>query len=97
VAGIAKPQPFFDYLKKDADILLEFPDHHDFSATDVDSILKQAAGRPIITTEKDYMRLQGKIPVQQLFYLPIQSSFIAQKDLFDQILLNYVEQSTGNC
>lgn len=97
VAGIAKPQPFFDYLKKDADILLDFPDHHDFSAIDIDSILKQAAGRPIITTEKDYMRLQGKIPVQQLFYLPIQSSFIAQKDLFDQILLNYVGQSTGNC
>jgi tetraacyldisaccharide 4'-kinase len=74
VAGIAKPKPFFDYLKKDADILLEFPDHHDFSATDIDSILQQAAGRPIVTTEKDFMRLQGKIPAQQLFYLPIQSS-----------------------
>lgn len=97
VAGIAKPQPFFDFLKKDADILLEFPDHHDFSTADIDSILEQAGGRPIITTEKDYMRLQGKIPVRQLFYLPIQSSFLTQKDLFDQILLNYVEQSTGNC
>ena len=97
VAGIAKPKPFFEYLKKDSDILLEFPDHHDFSVSEIDSILKQAAGRLIITTEKDYMRLKGKIPSQKLFYLPIQSSFLSQKDLFDQILLNYVEQSTRNC
>lgn len=97
VAGIAKPEPFFDYLRKDSDILLEFSDHYDFTSTDIDSILEQAEESPIITTEKDYMRLKGKVPNKQLYYLPIQSSFLSQKDLFDQLLRNYVEQSSGNC
>ncbi|WP_396173232.1 tetraacyldisaccharide 4'-kinase [Flavobacterium sp.] len=97
VAGIAKPEPFFDYLKNDSDVVLKFSDHHDFTSEEIESIRNQASGKPIITTEKDFMRLQGKIPAQQLFYLPIQSSIIAQKDLFDQILLNYVGQSSGNC
>lgn len=96
VAGIAKPEPFFDYLKNNSDTLLKFADHHDFSVAEIDSIISEASGKPIVTTEKDYMRLQGKIPEEQLYYLPIQSSFLSQQDLFDQLLLTYVEQSTGN-
>jgi len=49
-----------------------------------------------VTTEKDYMRLKGKIPNEQLYYLPIQSSFLSNREVFDQLLRNYVEQSSGN-
>lgn len=96
VAGIAKPEPFFEYLKSDSDVVLKFSDHHDFTSEEIESISNQASGKPIVTTEKDYMRLKGKIPNEQLYYLPIQSSFLSQKDVFDQLLRNYVEQSSGN-
>ena len=97
VAGIAKPESFFDYLRNDSDVVLRYVDHHDFTAAEIDSILQQASGKPILTTEKDYMRLKGKIPNEQLYYLPIQSSFLSNREVFDQLLLNYVEQSTRNC
>jgi tetraacyldisaccharide 4'-kinase len=34
----------------------------------------------VVTTEKDYVRLKGRLPVEQLFYLP-QSSFINEAEL----------------
>lgn len=96
VAGIAKPQSFFDYLKTSKTACLTYPDHHAFSQSDLELILKTAAGRKIITTEKDYMRLQGALPEDQLYYLPIQTAFLNKAAEFDQILLNYVEQDSRN-
>jgi tetraacyldisaccharide-1-P 4'-kinase len=40
---------------------LSFPDHHDYSADDVRRIRKAAAGRTIVTTEKDAVKLQGLV------------------------------------
>ena len=87
VAGIAKPKPFFDYLKNENDAALTFRDHHDFTSADIETILQQAGSRPIVTTEKDYVRLKGAIPVTQLFYLPIQTSFVTAADQFDNAIL----------
>jgi tetraacyldisaccharide 4'-kinase len=41
------------------DELLAFPDHHAFTPDDVGRIRDVACGRPIITTEKDAVRLAG--------------------------------------
>lgn len=91
LAGIAKPQPFFDYLKGQNDLLLEFPDHHHFSAADLENIRKQAAGKLIITTEKDYVRLKNA-NLSPLFYLPIKSSFISGSEDFDRIVLDFLKK-----
>lgn len=88
VAGIAKPQPFFDYLKNDGDVLLEFADHHDFSASDLTEIQKKSQQNKIITTEKDFVRLSGRLPQQQLYYLPIRTKFIHSGPEFDQLVLD---------
>ena len=48
---------------------MTFPDHHAFTPKDIQQIMDKAAGKKIITTEKDYMRLQRLIPNNQLFYL----------------------------
>ncbi|GEP50471.1 tetraacyldisaccharide 4'-kinase [Flavobacterium noncentrifugens] len=93
LAGIAKPQPFFDYLKNENDVILEFPDHHDFSDADIASIRNKADGKIVVTTEKDYVRLKGKIDDRQLFYLPIQSKFISESQSFDKTLLKYTEKT----
>lgn len=91
VAGIAKPKPFFAHLQNENDIVLTYPDHHDFTPSDIDTILKQAGNVPIITTEKDYVRLKGYVPATQLFYLPIQTSFVTAADQFDSGIIKYAE------
>ncbi|HEX8576100.1 MAG TPA: tetraacyldisaccharide 4'-kinase [Flavobacterium sp.] len=93
LAGIAKPVPFFDYLKNEDDIVLTFPDHHHFTDKDITAIRNKAGNRIIITTEKDYVRLKGAIPEGQLFYLPIQSQFIEDKENFDLSILAYLEKN----
>ena len=94
VAGIAKPKLFFDFLKNDNDETLVFPDHHDFSKQDCELILAKANGRKIITTEKDFVRLNGLLPKEQLFYLPIKSTFLNTN--IDKTIEDYVGQSARN-
>jgi len=96
VAGIAKPKPFFDKLKNEVDEIMVFPDHHDFAGGEIKSIEEKAKDKIIITTEKDYVRLMGRLSNKKLFYLPIKSSFINSSDEFDKTILGYVGQSTGN-
>ncbi|WP_415060611.1 tetraacyldisaccharide 4'-kinase, partial [Flavobacterium sp.] len=96
VAGIAKPKPFFNHLQDGNDEELEFPDHHDFTESDIQTIQKKSKNKPIITTEKDFVRLRGKVNQAQLFYLPIQSVFLSNGENFNQQINIYVEQSTRN-
>ena len=94
VAGIAKPKLFFDFLKNETDEALVFPDHHHFSKQDCEQILAKANGRKIITTEKDFVRLNGLLPKEQLFYLSIKSTFLNKN--IDKTIEDYVGQSTRN-
>lgn len=83
VAGIAKPEYFYKELNGDVNDSLTFPDHHFFSDQDLKNILQKANGRKIITTEKDYMRLQNLLPKDQLYYLPIEMDFVTTGVTFD--------------
>lgn len=96
LAGIAKPEPFFAYLQSDNDVVMTFPDHHHFTEKDIAEIKIKAQDKKIITTEKDFVRLKGKLPDSQLFYLPIKSDFISGGDDFDKTILNYVGKSSRN-
>jgi len=94
VAGIAKPKLFFDFLKNETDEALVFPDHHHFSKQDCEQILAKANRRKIITTEKDFVRLNGLLPKEQFFYLSIKSTFLNKN--IDKTIEDYVGQSTRN-
>ena len=96
LAGIAKPKPFFDYLQTDKDEVMTFSDHHHFSESDILNIKSQAIDKIIVTTEKDFVRLDAKILRKQLFYLPIKSKFLSNHESFDAIILNYVGPRTRN-
>ncbi len=96
VAGIAKPEPFFTHLKQEGDTLLTFADHHSFTESDIETIKNKANNNIIITTEKDYVRLKGKLPAYPLFYLPIKSRILTDSIDFDKTIFNYVGTSTGN-
>jgi tetraacyldisaccharide 4'-kinase len=94
VAGIAKPKPFFDYLQSGQDVCLNFPDHHDFTTKDISEISEKAKDKMIITTEKDYVRLHEKLPANNLFYLPIKSSFVKNSNSFDNAIIDFVKQNS---
>ncbi|QYJ68332.1 tetraacyldisaccharide 4'-kinase [Flavobacterium litorale] len=96
VAGIAKPKPFFQHVKQVGDVCLTYPDHHYFAEKELKELAVIATNKVIITTEKDYMRLVGKLPDDRLFYLPIKSTFINNGNNFNTTILNYVAQSTAN-
>ncbi len=90
IAGIAKPKQFFEFLNSGNDIVMEFADHHDFTDKEIEEIKAKAQNNLIVTTEKDFMRLSGKLPTNQLFYLPIKSDFVVNGSIFDAAILDFV-------
>lgn len=96
LAGIAKPEPFFAYLQAEKNKTMTFPDHHHFSQQDIETIKDKANGKIIITTEKDFVRLNGKLPKEQLFYLPIKSSFVNNENDFNKTIIDYVGKDSRN-
>lgn len=61
VAGIAAPELFLRNASEAGAVVestLLFPDHHGYTAADVSRIRSVAAGRPIVTTEKDAVKLE---------------------------------------
>jgi tetraacyldisaccharide 4'-kinase len=94
LAGIAKPQTFFAHLHSNIEACLTFPDHHQFTDKDLLNIKNKAQNKIIITTEKDFVRLRGSLPKDQLFYLPIKTKFLFEGHNFDKIITTYVESSS---
>jgi len=101
VTGIANPTPLTAYLKSKKLHFkhLKYPDHHHFSLNELEEINSayeslSATNKIILTTEKDYVRIFGKL--KNLHYLSIKTTFITHKNEFDNFIKNYVEQSSGN-
>lgn len=101
VTGIANPTPLTEYLKSRNLHFkhLEYPDHHYFSLNDIGEINSafdslSATNKIILTTEKDYVRIFAKL--KNLHYISIKTTFITHKNEFDNLIKNYVEQSSGN-
>jgi tetraacyldisaccharide 4'-kinase len=91
VAGIAKPDSFFDYLQNEQSVCLTYPDHHHFTESDIQYIQQQAREKKIVTTVKDYVRLKDSDLKDQLYYLPIRTTFLVDSDEFDAAIVNYLK------
>lgn len=89
VTGIAKPQPLVDFLQlKNLDFThSKFPDHHNFTEKELEDLREKDF---ILTTEKDFMRLKNEIPLDRLFYLPIQQDFVQNRKNFDNQIRSWV-------
>ena len=83
-AGIAKPERFFKSLEL-LDIhpvrFVRFPDHHPYSARDIDAI----DGEMLITTEKDAIRLKT-VTARPHYYLRISAKISGFDGLMSLIL-----------
>ena len=87
VTGIADAKPLTSHLDQYGAKYkhLEFGDHHSFSASDCQKIL--SLGLPVLTTEKDYVRLSSNL--KEVHYLPISVRFLADEDQFKDIISNH--------
>jgi tetraacyldisaccharide 4'-kinase len=86
VAGIAKPKYFIDYLNSGKDNVLIYPDHHNFTEQEISELNVLAEEKMLVTTEKDFVRLNGKIKANNLFYLPIKSKFLNSETEFQTLI-----------
>ena len=106
LTGIAHPKPLFQYLEKTYNIVgyHEFPDHHIFTEKEIQSIYDQHfnnAGERcvLVTTEKDWMRLQSEhirniVSLLPVFVVRVEVEFLTenQRDRFNQILKDHVRR-----
>jgi len=88
VTGIANAKPLTSYLDQLGAKYkhLEFGDHHSFSVSDCQNIL--SSGLPVLTTEKDYVRLNPYL--KEVHYLPISVRFLADEDRFKEIITHQI-------
>lgn len=100
VTGIANSKPLEEYLKSKGIKFqhLKFADHHHFSDKDIDRIKSDfnkisSKKELILTTEKDYVRLNIDL---KIFYLEIKTKLLNNEQEFDKKLIAYVEQSSRN-
>lgn len=89
VVGIAKPDPFLNFIKHNNDTVMLYPDHHHFSQNEINCIVEKSFGKIIITTEKDYVRLKSK-NLSNLYYLPIKSSFLINGSAFNSLINEFI-------
>ena len=101
-SGIANDTPLRRHLSDSYQIVkhFNFPDHHKFSRSDINSIRNAAEAYPtsvVMTTEKDCQRVRDSKTVpeslkKRLFYTPIKTEFVSQeeKEQFTTTLLTYL-------
>lgn len=82
ITGIANPDPLVSYLKgkKLRFSHLKFSNHHQFSLSEIKKIKAKSSNKFILTTEKDFGRLESYFKSDVLFYLPISMSFFDNKE-----------------
>ncbi len=109
VTGIASPGPLLRKLNEFTENIshISFPDHHDFSKYDIETIVEQFGELTehkgiIVMTEKDAMRLTNiKLPKEILpfiYYVPIKVTFLNEEEqlLFNKKILSHVRKNTRN-
>lgn len=100
VTGIAKTDPLTQYLDLNQIKYqhLKFGDHHAFNEKDFKFIRQnfdnlKSEKKIVLTTEKDFVRMFDLV-TSDVFYLPIQTQFIANGKDFDQLIYNYVRKNS---
>ena len=88
ITGIADSKPLIDHLKSKGLTFdhINFKDHHNFNEKDIDKFRNQEL---ILTTEKDFMRLQNKLDSSKLYYLPIKTELLNGAD-FNKMIKQFV-------
>lgn len=101
LTGIANAAPMVTYLKEYSGEVYHFPfeDHHEYIPKELEDIQRyyeqiNKANKIIITTEKDFMRLQNPnvwpiVKNMNIYVLPVEVTFKDKEEEFNQIILKY--------
>jgi tetraacyldisaccharide 4'-kinase len=76
-AGIGRPEKFVASLNRAGAILTGtqfFPDHHPFTSAEIAALKARAGDAPLVTTEKDFVRLHAK-DRSGIRVLPVEARF----------------------
>lgn len=106
LTGIAHPKPLRTHLEKRYRIVrhYNFPDHHSFTENEIQSIYDQHFNNiskdcVLVTTEKDWMRLQSEcminiVSLLPVFVIPVEVEFLTetQRDTFNKIVTDHVRR-----
>lgn len=97
LSGIAQPQIFNDFLEKNYEVKFSknFADHRNFTRNDIDEILRMNQTEIIVTTEKDFVKINRLLSNEEksrFAYLPIEIDFWNDKSL-DDIILRRINES----
>ncbi len=102
VTGIANAIPLLDYLESEGIKYKHFkyPDHYNFSKKEKETIFNnldkiESKKKIVLTTEKDYVRTFSEAD-NNVYYLPIQTRILNREDDFNRLILNYVQQNSGD-
>ena len=91
MTGIADSKPLVNFLtKKQLDFNHQkFSDHHHFSDSEIERLKECTI---ILTTEKDFVRLQPRFQIFPIYYLPIKTSIIEEQEaMFKKDILDEIE------
>jgi len=106
LTGIANPEPLKVYLQKQGYKImlhLAYPDHHTYTVQDLQKLktMLQADkydNASVLTTRKDAVKLEGHLEelthALPIFYIPIEVSFLEEKEKFDELILQHVRPHT---
>lgn len=75
-------------------VFLPFRDHHWYSAADLERIRAAASGLPVLTTEKDLVRLPGEVPFA-VRALRIEVEFLRGWDRVSSLVLSRIGRGEG--
>ena len=90
VTGIANPKPLVDYLNSHSFNFEhdKYADHHNFTDNEISKLKEKEI---ILTTEKDFVRLQPKLNKFAIYYLPIKTVILnEQEEFFKNALLESI-------
>lgn len=64
VSSLGNPDAFEEQLRAMGSAVrpIRFPDHHTFTTTDIETIVRQAGGARIVMTRKEAVKLRGRLP-----------------------------------
>lgn len=98
-AGIGNPKSFFNTLEHiglNINKTMAFPDHYYYTSGDLKKIFSQASKKhadAVITTEKDFMRIQTCRSSTPLYYLRIELKFTTKIDNFKKTIESILKAS----
>lgn len=104
LTGIASPEQMKYDLEKITNgfDVISYPDHHNYTASDIQSIAERSNGQIILTTEKDASRLASHLTTdlpkelaERIYILPVKVEIMNGKaEEFDNLVISYVNKNS---